>query len=537
MKDLTISPITRRLTREQRRLVRSLETEFGTTFTAWMGDDDNEFACVHGDASGIDADVRTLFATVHESDSPLTFKTTSEQTFLIVPLVTGYCDPAVAIAELPERSSELLRRHAALFLEAEKLRRANRQVNEVNDSLTHAVAGCYEELIFLRDLAAHLSLATGSADTARRLLPQLSLTLRVEAVAMITNFCPGDENSPSEAGTHRPEVLWAGDALLEDHQFLRMLGEFVQQGEPELAIQNDFDRHSLAPEFPEVQEFLLVRIGPATAGRWLFAANRILDERAKRKRYRASEKELGTNEATLLTSAASFLATHFQNLELLRQKDEMFMEIVRALVNALEARDPYTSGHSERVACFAKRLAEQIGLDDEACEIIHLSGLLHDVGKLGVNDAILRKEGKLSDTEFLSISRHPDLGRAILQDLTHLRSVLPGVLHHHERYDGTGYPSRLAGEAIPLEGRLLSICDAYDAMTSDRPYRNGMPQERAESILRDGVGVQWDPALIDAFFAVMPDILGIREEHKLRAANKRKVAAELRTAVSARPDA
>lgn len=520
MTDLAISPIAQRLTREQRRLVRNLETEFGAKFTAWMGEEGKEFACVHGDPRGIDADVRMLFAAVHESDSPLTFKTCSEQTFLIVPLVTGYCEPAVAIAEFPERSSELLRRHAALFLETENLRRTNRQVNEVNDSLTHAVSGCYEELIFLRDLAAHLNLAMGSVDTARRLLPQLSLTLRVEAVAMISHFHTDKENFPTESGTSRPEVLWASESLLEDRQCLRLLGEFVTEGEPELAIQNDFDRHALATEFPEIQEFLLVRVGPATAGRWLFAANRILDERAARKRYRASEKELGTNEATLLTSAASFLATHFQNLELLHQKDEMFMEIVRALVNALEARDPYTSGHSERVACYGKRLAEQIGLDEETCEVVHLSGLLHDVGKLGVNDSILRKEGQLSDDEFVAISRHPNLGREILQDLTHLRSVLPGVLYHHERYDGKGYPCRLAGEAIPLEGRLLSICDAYDAMTSDRPYRNGMPQERAESILREGAGVQWDSRLIAAFFAAMPDILKIREEYNQRAANK-----------------
>jgi len=137
-----------------------------------------------------------------------------------------------------------------------------------------------------------------------------------------------------------------------------------------------------------------------------------------------------------------------------------------------------------------------------------------------VNDAILRKEGQLNDAEFLQISRHPDLGREILHDLSHLRNVLPGVLYHHERYDGEGYPDQLAGEAIPLEGRLLAICDAYDAMTSDRPYRDGMPQERAESILREGAGVQWDPAFTDAFLTAMPDILRIRTEYNRTAANK-----------------
>jgi HD-GYP domain-containing protein (c-di-GMP phosphodiesterase class II) len=435
-------------------------------------------------------------------------------------LGSGFSDPTVGLGELSEVPPKVSRRHAALFLEAERLRRNNHQLNEVNDSLTHAVAGCYEELIFLRDLAAHFNLEAGSADTIRGLLPQLSATLRVESLAMISNFVPVDDQRRAEAEMLPTEVLWSENALLDDHRCLRLLSEFIEQGHAELAIQNEFYDHSLAPEYPEVREFLLMRVGQASAGRWLLAVNRILDDRSKRQRYRASEKELGTNEATLLSSAAAFLATHFQNLDLLRQKDEMFMEIVRALVNALEARDPYTSGHSERVARYAKRLAEQIGLDEEGCELVHLSGLLHDVGKLGVNDAILRKEGQLNDAEFLQISRHPDLGREILHDLSHLRNVLPGVLYHHERYDGEGYPDQLAGEAIPLEGRLLAICDAYDAMTSDRPYRDGMPQERAESILRGGAGVQWDPAFVDAFFTAMPDILRIRTECNRTAANK-----------------
>jgi len=137
-----------------------------------------------------------------------------------------------------------------------------------------------------------------------------------------------------------------------------------------------------------------------------------------------------------------------------------------------------------------------------------------------VNDAILTKEGQLSDAEFLAISRHPDFGRVILQDLSHLRSVLPGVLYHHERYDGNGYPNKLVGDAIPMEGRLLAICDADDAMTSDRPYRVGMPHERAESILREGAGRQWDPSCVDAFFTALPDILRIGQEYHRTAANK-----------------
>ena len=135
---------------------------------------------------------------------------------------------------------------------------------------------------------------------------------------------------------------------------------------------------------------------------------------------------------------------------------------------------------------------------------------MHDVGKIGVSDATLKKPGRLTPEEFAEIKRHPDEGWSILRDLSQLRYVLPGVLYHHEQYDGRGYPDGLAGEAIPLDGRLLAVADAYDAMTSDRPYRRGMPVARAEEILRAGAGAQWDPRIIATFFAIRDDIQRIQ---------------------------
>ena len=188
----------------------------------------------------------------------------------------------------------------------------------------------------------------------------------------------------------------------------------------------------------------------------------------------------------------------------------------RALVNAVEAKDEYTRGHSERVALFACRLGQEIGLDDADCERLYLAGLLHDVGKIAVEDKTLNKPDHLTDEEYKVIQQHPDSGWDILHEVTNLQYVLPGVLHHHEKYDGTGYPDQLAGEDIPLDGRILAVCDAYDAMTSDRPYRKGMPQEKAEKILRESSGSYRDPQLIDAFFRVMPSILGLRNSYQPR---------------------
>ena len=225
--------------------------------------------------------------------------------------------------------------------------------------------------------------------------------------------------------------------------------------------------------------------------------------------------EFGTAEATLLGSAGSILAAHAHNLALLKQKESLLTSVIRAMVSAIEAKDQYTRGHSDRVALYGRALAEQLGLSDNYQEKIYLSGLLHDVGKIGVSDATLRKPGKLTDEEFEEIKKHPDEGWAILNDIEQVRDILPGVLYHHERIDGRGYPDGLRGLDIPLDGRILAVADAYDAMTSDRPYRQGMPVEKADSILREGAGTQWDAAIIDAFFEAKDEINRITQEYEM----------------------
>jgi HD-GYP domain-containing protein (c-di-GMP phosphodiesterase class II) len=238
--------------------------------------------------------------------------------------------------------------------------------------------------------------------------------------------------------------------------------------------------------------------------------------------------EFGTHEATLMSSSAAILATHARNVDLFREREELLVSMIRALVSAIEAKDEYTRGHSERVALYGKRLADELGLGEDYCERLYLTGLLHDVGKIGVRDAVLRKPGPLTDGEFEEIKQHPDKGWSILHDLEPLGYVLPGVLHHHENYDGRGYPDALAGEQIPLDGRILAVADAFDAMTSDRPYRTGMPLKQAEAILRDGAGRQWDPEMIDAFLRAMPDILAIKDTYRPRVQPTRQPAARER---------
>jgi putative nucleotidyltransferase with HDIG domain len=181
------------------------------------------------------------------------------------------------------------------------------------------------------------------------------------------------------------------------------------------------------------------------------------------------------------------------------QLAQAYLDTLNAVVNTLEARDPYTRGHTKRVTRLAKALARKMGLSEEELFTIEIGALLHDVGKIGVPDAILHKPGILDSDETLEIREHPSKGTQILSNISYLEPAIPCVLHHHERYDGTGYPDRIAGEAIPLPGRIISVADAFDAMTSDRPYRRRRTPARALAELRRHSGRQFDPAVVAAF--------------------------------------
>jgi diguanylate cyclase (GGDEF)-like protein len=172
---------------------------------------------------------------------------------------------------------------------------------------------------------------------------------------------------------------------------------------------------------------------------------------------------------------------------------------VKALAEAVDAKDEYTRGHSTRVAEYAKELAEACGYDQGFIDLVYVTGTLHDVGKIGVPDAALKKPGHLTDEEFEMIKLHPALGEKIVRQIPELADTLPGIRGHHERWDGRGYPDQTVGEEIPLLARVLAVADTYDAMTSDRPYRKGLSVEIALDAIQKGAGSQFDPELATVF--------------------------------------
>jgi putative two-component system response regulator len=183
--------------------------------------------------------------------------------------------------------------------------------------------------------------------------------------------------------------------------------------------------------------------------------------------------------------------------------------VILALARAIEARDGYTERHTERVTARSLALGTAIGLQNSVLRVLERGCMLHDVGKIGVSEAILGKPDRLTEAEFAEMRRHPVIGVQICQPLRSrlIGQALPIVRHHHERYDGKGYPDGLRGEEIPLLARITAIADAYDAMTSDRPYRKGMPIEHACAVLREGAGTQWDADLVAAFLNLDRTIL------------------------------
>ena len=173
--------------------------------------------------------------------------------------------------------------------------------------------------------------------------------------------------------------------------------------------------------------------------------------------------------------------------------------MLSVLSRAIEARDEYTRGHSARVTSIADAIARRLGWDDERLDLLQLGGPLHDVGKLAIPDDVLRKPGRLDDDELAQIREHPRLGARILLRLAAFRGALPYVLYHHERWDGTGYPTGRAGEQIPLEARVLAVADAFDAMTSDRPYRPALSRDEALAEVERCSGTQFDPEIVRIF--------------------------------------
>jgi putative nucleotidyltransferase with HDIG domain len=219
--------------------------------------------------------------------------------------------------------------------------------------------------------------------------------------------------------------------------------------------------------------------------------------------YAALALLVRTASRTLQRQTRTLYERSRQLLDSYRRLEENALEAIESLNATVDAKDPYTAGHSQRVQQIAVAIGEELRLERERLDALSLGGLFHDIGKLAVPDTVLTKPARLTADEYELIKRHPGDGAKIVSKFSRLRDAVPLIRYHHERWDGTGYPEGLAGKAIPLEAGIVGLADAWDAMTTDRPYHRGLTLEEAAEEIRRGRGSQFSPAVVDAFFAVL----------------------------------
>lgn len=247
---------------------------------------------------------------------------------------------------------------------------------------------------------------------------------------------------------------------------------------------------------------LIVALGFAFFGAWLLTRDvEIPIQHLYERMAEVKEGNLNVQANDMFSDEFSKLVSGFNHmLSGIKVQSNLNNQLIESyfatLAAALDARDPYTAGHSLRVADYAVQIGLLAGLSPEKVDALRKSALLHDIGKIGTRDSVLLKDGRLTDEEFEQIKQHPVMGESILRQIEPADAMapfLPGVRSHHERFDGKGYPDQLKGEEIPLFGRIIAVADAFDAMTSNRPYRKGLDADRAIQILEEGRGTQWDP--------------------------------------------
>jgi len=215
--------------------------------------------------------------------------------------------------------------------------------------------------------------------------------------------------------------------------------------------------------------------------------------------HNQSSHNFESGDMSLVEALMLYLGDVIRNLRLSIELRSLSMDLVRALVSAVDQKDTYTSGHSNRVGYFARLLGKELGLSDEDLQMLEWSALLHDVGKIGIRDEVLLKPGRLTPEEFEHIKEHPVRSYEVVRQIPQLKNALAGVRNHHERYDGSGYPDGLAGEAIPLQARIVLVADIFDSLTTTRTYRKAFHWEKALEILNEEAGTVGDPVLVELF--------------------------------------
>ncbi len=358
------------------------------------------------------------------------------------------------------------------------------------------LAKVYEELVLLHKLSTNMRLTESDANFLQMACDSLTNIVSVEGIAILL-----EKNIENE----KQLVVAAGSGLIDiDHRMASvlysLLVEEINSGK-EALLDSEVDS-PFKHDWPEnIRNIIAVPLcgKDKTESHDDGAAGARSDTRIIGLMVainRVDKQDFDSTDVKLFNSVANGCAVFIENGRLFNDLKTLFIGSLKALTRSIDAKDRYTHGHSERVAFIsrwiAERLADKETLEQEQIHRIYLAGLLHDIGKIGIDEAVLRKKGKLSVEEFECIKKHPLIGAGILREIKQMHDIVPGVLCHHERIDGKGYPGGLTGEQIPLIGKIIGLADGFDAMTSKRTYRNARTIEQALAEIKKGLGTQFD---------------------------------------------
>jgi len=380
-----------------------------------------------------------------------------------------------------------------LHLLVEKFQ-AEAKTEEQIEKVSTELAQTYEELVLLHRLSTNMKVTEADSNFLQMACDSLTEIVSVEGIAILLEKSIDDE---------RHWIIAAGSGLIDmDEQKAAILHsrltDEINSGK-EALLDSEVDS-SFRYDWPsQINNIIAVPFFGKEQAESHFAGknqtcNTIMGFMVAINRI--GKQDFDSTDVKLFNSVAGGCAVFIENGRLFKDLKELFIGSLKALTSSIDAKDTYTHGHSERVAFIsrwiAEHLSEQEPLEEEQIHKVYLAGLLHDIGKIGIEEAVLRKNGKLTEQEFARIKKHPSIGAGILREIQQMRDIVPGVLCHHERVDGKGYPNGLAGDKIPFTGKIVGLADSFDAMTSKRTYRNAMTVEQALAEIEKGLGTQFD---------------------------------------------